>query len=213
MACKVTKRDPALASRRVDAGTAPPGQFPTTSTPAPTAAEWKDAAPVQIPDSDAPCAAARVRDWLRVACPAKGRPIDGVQLNHSRGWGADVTTEDTANLASVVLPVRRGGDINVTFLLPDGARDLWVLWTNGTAQPSISFKKSSSQEKLRCTAPSRAGPCCYRAFSGTSFHAEGLCDRTRYQDACTSDADCDSRTKRVCRPGPPGTGLRLCTPQ
>ena len=217
LSCTITKRDGGDNSWRSDAAVAAasatataPDEFPTQSSAAPTASEWEHAIPLTPEGWDAPCTASRVREWLRVMCPAKDRPIEGVQLNHSRGWFADVTTVDTAELASAVLPVRRGGDIQLAFLLPDGARDLWVLWSSGRT-PSISFKKETSpHDKLRCAGPSKSGPCCYRAFSGTSFHPELQCDTTRYQEICASNADCDSRTKRVCRPGPPGTNLKLC---
>ncbi len=217
LSCTVTKRDGGDPQRRSDgtAATAAPSatapdEFPKTSTPAPTAAEWEQAIPLTLPDWDAPCTASRVREWLRVLCPAKGHPIEGVQLNHSRGWGADVTTVDTAELASAVLPVRPGGDIQLSFLLPDGPRDLWVLWSLGGRAPSINFKKQvPAPDKLRCTTPSKAGPCCYRAFSNSSFYPELQCDRTRYQEVCVSNGDCDSRTKRVCRPNP-GTSFKLC---
>jgi hypothetical protein len=139
--------------------------------------------------------------------------MEGVQLLHSRGFWADVTTEDTPQLAAAVLPVRPGGDIELTFLLPDGARALWVRWSGGRT-PTISFKKEfSPHEKLRCTGSrGKGGPCCYRAFSGTSFNPELKCDLTRYQELCTSNAECDtSQTKRVCRPGPPGTNVSICT--
>lgn len=218
LSCKVTKRAGGDISWRSDGSVATqaatataPDEFPTTSSPTPTPDEWQHALALTPDGWEAPCTASRVREWLRVVCQAKGRPIDGVQLIHSRGSFADVTTVDTAELASVVLPVRRGGDIQLAFLLPDGSRELWALWSLGARTPSITFKKElSPHDKLRCTAPTKSGPCCYRAFSGTSFHPELQCDRTRYQEICISNADCDSRTNRVCRPGPPGTNLKLC---
>jgi hypothetical protein len=215
-ACKVTKREGGDTSWRRDGSAAPasptrPDEFPTASSPAPSAAELEGAIPFTVEGWDAPCTTSRVREWLRVSCPKRDRPLEGVELVHSRGFGSDVTTIDTPELAAAVLPVRAGGDIKLTFHLPDGARDLSVLWSARTQKPSISFKKDSfPHDKLRCNGPSKSGPCCYRAWSGTSFHPELQCDRTRYQEICKSNGDCDSRTQQVCRPGPAGTGLSLC---
>ena len=217
--CTVTKREGSDTSRRGDAGRSStgsasptrPDEFPSTSSSAPSAAEWQGAVPLTIEGSDAPCTASRVREWLRVSCPRRDRPLEGVELVHSRGFGSDVTTVDTPELAAAVLPVRFGGDIKLTFHFADGPRDLWVLWLARTQQPTLSFKKDSlPHDKLRCNGASKSGPCCYRAWSGTSFHPELLCDRSRYQEICKSNGDCDSRIQQVCRPGPAGTGLRLC---
>ncbi len=216
-ACKVTKREGGDTSWRGDldaatsaASATPPGEFPkTSSSAAPTAAEWETALPVEIPGSDAPCTAVRVREWLRVSCAQKDRPIDGVQVVRTHGWPESVTTVDTPQLASVVLPVRGGADFVVEFLLPDGERDLTVFWSLPGRQPSLALKKPMDpHDKLRCRAPTKSGPCCYRSFSATSFHPELQCDRSRYEELCTSDADCDSRTNRTCRAQ--SGGLKSC---
>ncbi len=150
----------------------------------------------------------RVREWLRVSCPG---PLDGVELDDPLG-DRNIVTEDTPSAGAVTLPVRPGRQARVLFRLPQGPRSLWVLWGGRGGAPRISFDPSRA-EKLRCTANTRAGACCFRTFSATTFHA-ATCD-ARYRTVCAADADCGEKGR--CGPAPSSSpsaqpALRLCVP-
>jgi hypothetical protein len=75
-------------------------------TPRPTATEWRVAASVQLSRLEPRCKAQRVREWLRITCPA--RRLAAMELLAGPREGVSFDYHVNGHEQSLELPLRRG---------------------------------------------------------------------------------------------------------
>jgi hypothetical protein len=166
-----TKGVEAVAKAVADGLAAPAplvASMPPGVTRLPSPAEWGAVKEVTVKGSTAAqCETKQVREWLRVRCFFRegDEAYRGVRL--IRGRRAEVQLAATPPFASVVLPVREGGDVAVGFLSDDeleGAqfeRVLNVTWPANVPTPSFELRPRvrAPNERWLDTAEPRVIEC------------------------------------------------------
>lgn len=122
---------------------------PNEPSKAPSAAEWAAAQPVGINRGNpGPCAASRVREWLRLRCPGwiGGGLVAGDPKGVSITAFGQVGEEDNHTVTTLILPLSRDQARIVSFMqlgeeynsdsYAEGGM-LSVVWRRGQADPML----------------------------------------------------------------------------
>jgi len=182
----------------------------------PAATEWARVGELQVHGSDAlHCRTQRIREWMLVRCKKTASQPAPHEIHVVQGGHDDAMTFIDPEMATLLVPVLRGGALRVRFSWPERASDLVIDWSATLPETDRSFEKAAGPPEpargdddkalLACLASAKREPASF--IGGADLD----CQQT-YQTECGAMIGCAEGSPMhapVCPEGSMNSGAAL----